>query len=176
MKLHFTIEDLNNYYSLIRVMILGIPCPIVCGENTSVKSYSLPTQPIDKNYFIGDTVYQEPTTITMQAFIEPKNLILFEAQIKLSIKTGFGFTIFTMGGVFSNMFVESFEKPETADINNGFLCNITFQEVKDTSFIGTIIAGASAVGAAAVSTAINGTVNPTAITKEATQSLLGGIL
>lgn len=157
-KLSF--DDIAKYYSLIRVSHLGVASPIECTENTVNTSWEAPTHPTEDNIFIGDTIYSEPRTVNMSVYIKSGMIQFFESQIKFANSSGIGFTIFTLGGVYNNMFVISFTRPESASVSTGYLCDITFQEVPTTSIIGNIIAIGSSAIAAAVNTINTGTVQP----------------
>lgn len=157
-KLSF--DDIAKYYSLIRVTHLGVSSPIECTENTVNSTWEAPTHPTEDNTFIGDTIYSEPRTINMTVYIKSSMLQFFESQIKFANSIGVGFSIFTMGGVYNNMFVTSFNRPESASVSTGYLCDITFQEVPTTSILGNLIALGSSAVAAAVNTINTGTVQP----------------
>lgn len=163
-KLSFS--DIARFYSLIRVSHLGIASPIECAENTVSRSWEAPTHPTEIGLFVGDTIYEEPKSISMSVLIQSGLLPVFEAQIKLANELGVGFNIFTLGGVYSNMFVVSFTRPERPDVSTGYMCDITFQEIPQAGLLNDIInisiTAASSAVSAAVNTINSGSVQPVA--------------
>lgn len=164
-KLSFS--DIAKYYSLIRVSHLGIASPIECIDDNVQRSWMAPQHPTETGLFVSDTIYEEPRSVTINAHIQNSMLPVFEAQILLSVKIGTGFNIYTMGGVYSNMFVTSFDRPESSDVSTGYNVSITFTELQQSSsWLGSVInlaitAGSSAI-AAAVNTVESGTIQPIA--------------
>lgn len=153
-------DEIASYYSLIRVSHLGVASPISCTENTVTRAWEAPIHPVENGKFIGDTIYEEPKSISMSVFIKSDMLPVFEAQIKLANNIGVGFNIFTLGGIYNNMFVVNFSRPESPNVSTGYLCDVTFQEIPMADNIGDIIALGSTAVAAAVNTINTGTVQP----------------
>lgn len=158
-------QDIANYYSIIRVTHMGIASPLDVIDVTSSKDWEAPEHPTEQAIFIHDTIYEQPREVNINCYVRASMLPIFEAQIKLSVKLGMGFTLFTMGGVYSNMFVTSLTRPEKAETNNGYQMAITFTEVRQVgSLIGQLVNLAFNLGATATATAINtinqGTMQP----------------
>ena len=163
---NISFSNIASFYSLIRVSHLGVASPISCRENTITRTWEAPVHPTEIGILIGDTIYEEPKVINMSVYIESGYIPVFEAQIKLANELGIGFNIFTLGGVYSNMFVTNFVRPESADVSTGYMCDITFQEIPQVGLFNKLLNTAIAAGSSAVAAAVNtvntGTVQPVA--------------
>lgn len=164
-KLSFS--DIAKYYSIIRVSHLGVASPVECIDTTVERSWEAPQHPTEANVFVCDTIYEQPRSITLNGHIKDGMLPVFEAQILLSLTAGIGFNIYTIGGVYNNMFVTDFSRPESADVSTGFNVSITFTEVQQaTSLLGivtnVVINLASTTIASSINTVDQGTIQPVA--------------
>lgn len=162
-----TFSDIAKFYSLIRVSHMGIASPIECINDNVQRSWQAPMHPTEMGIFTTDTIYEEPKSITINAFVKNSMFPVFEAQILLSTKIGFGFNIFTIGGVYNNMFVTSLDRPETADVSTGYNISVTFTELQNAGSLLNLVTNlainvGSSVIAAAVNTVDSGTVLPSA--------------
>ena len=150
-----TWDEIASFYSLIRVSLLGVAAPIHCIANEVSRDWEAPQHPLESATFVTDTIYELPKTVSYSGYVEADMLAVFEAMIKLTTTIGYGFTIYTMGGVYSNMFVTNFTRRETADVSTGYKFDITFQEAKQIGLLNNAINLAINAGSSLVASAIN---------------------
>lgn len=103
-----------------------LPCTIM--ELSETQTDTVPQTPQDTNAYIADTIFKQPTQVTLRVFVNTRNFDAFEVAMKKAQNGKKGFIINGIYKTYLNMRRLDKTFGESARMVGGAMYNITFEE------------------------------------------------
>lgn len=99
-------------------------------EISENQDFGLPQNPIDKNSFIGDTIYKLPKQLTARVLVADENVSNFIQSInEVQFSSDLFTVVSTANEVFKNMKITNYSKDVTNQVIGKVFYNINLEEV-----------------------------------------------
>lgn len=99
-------------------------------EISASQDFGLPQNPIDKNSFIGDTIYRLPKQITVRVLVSDEEVSTFVQNInEVQFSSNLFTVVSTANEVFKNMKITNYSKDITSQMVGSVFYNISMEEV-----------------------------------------------
>lgn len=117
----------SNYILKIRGLE-DLNCTVY--EISESQDFGLPQNPIDKNSFIGDTIYKLPKQLTARVLVADENVSNFIQSInEVQFSSNLFTVVSTANEVFKNMKITNYFKDVTNQVVGKVFYNINLEEV-----------------------------------------------
>lgn len=104
----------------------ALPCTIL--ELSETQSDTIPQSPQDTNSYVADTIFSQPTQVTLQVFVYSNDFDAFEVAMKNAQSSKKGFIINGVYKSYLNMRRLDKSFTESAKQIGGVVLNIAFEE------------------------------------------------
>lgn len=148
-KAQFIADHFKSYFPM---KIYGadddepLPCDLV--ELSDTQDFSIPTEPIDKNMYITDTIYKNPRSFTAQVLVSTAVFDEFETKIHELQFSEAGITIKGLDEqVYNNLRLLSIGSAQTTEYQGAYLYELEFIQVTYVTAQTTTITTKAPVGA-----------------------------
>lgn len=126
----FSLQSIMDIRRAIRIVnSSGVILPIIFISDKEDCSWEVPQHPVDSNMKINDTVWSTPARLSLEGFVGIMKYPLVLQMIDAALKANQLWTVYYMGGIYTNMEFVSLSKTANADNATSYKVQIEMQQI-----------------------------------------------
>lgn len=126
----FSLQTITDIKRGIRIVnSSGVILPVIFMEDREDCNWEIPQHPVDSNMKISDTVWSTPAHLSLQGYVSVNRYSYMLQMIDTALKRGELWTVYYMGGVYSDMTFVSLSKTSNSENVTGYKVQIDMQQL-----------------------------------------------